>query len=170
MIIELKFSFGNCLDDGNDIVFDDPYRPNLEFANLNRVKELAEDRFPRLAGWNKSIDQIWDVLRDVTDRVLATCRDGDQQVSPLSGYVGKNGKGFGFGTVHHAVGTLRMPALTSRADPDFGPSVVDADLRVHGEPGLYVCDMSVLPFSSAANPVRVLAALTLRLVDRLVGP
>jgi choline dehydrogenase-like flavoprotein len=129
-IVEFKFSFGNCLDDGNDIVFDNPYRPN---------------------------------------RVLSTCKDGDRAAVPLSGYVGQNGKGFGHGTVHHAVGTLRMPARTSHATPDFGPSVVDTDLRVHGEPGLYVCDMSVLPFSSAANPVRALTALTLRLAERLIG-
>jgi choline dehydrogenase-like flavoprotein len=168
-IVEFKFSFGNCLDDGNDIRFDDPYRPNLEFANLTRVKELAEDRFPRLAGWSPStsIADVWAVLRTVSDRVLATFRDNDGQVQPLKGYVGENGKGFGTGTVHHAVGTLRMPARTGRADPDFGPSVVDTDLRVHGEPGLYVCDMSVLPFSSAANPVRTLTALTLRLAENL---
>ena len=33
--------------------------------------------------------------------------------------------------------------------------------------GLYVCDMSVMPFSSAANPVRTLAALAIRLANQL---
>jgi choline dehydrogenase-like flavoprotein len=42
-------------------------------------------------------------------------------------------------------------------------TVVDQDLRVAGTDHLYVCDMSVMPFSSAANPVRTLAALALRL-------
>ena len=42
-------------------------------------------------------------------------------------------------------------------------SVVDEDLRLSGTNHLYVCDMSVMPFSSAANPVRTLAALALRL-------
>jgi len=32
---------------------------------------------------------------------------------------------------------------------------------------LYVCDMSVMPFSSAANPVRTLVALALRLAQKL---
>jgi choline dehydrogenase-like flavoprotein len=32
---------------------------------------------------------------------------------------------------------------------------------------VYVCDMSVMPFSSAANPVRTLAALALRLSQHL---
>lgn len=54
---------------------------------------------------------------------------------------------------------------------DFFPrasgSVVDEDLRVVGTQGLYVCDMSVMPFSSAANPVRTLVALALRLSRHL---
>ena len=169
-LLEFKFSFGNCLDDGNELVFDDLFLPKVEFGNLRRVNELAGDRFPRLAGWNKSVDETWQILRDVAGRVLATCRADGQEVRPRDGFIGEHGKGFGTGTVHHAVGTLRMPARTGQADPDFGPSVVDTDLRVLGEPGLYVCDMSVLPFSSAANPVRTLAALTLRLAERIVGP
>jgi choline dehydrogenase-like flavoprotein len=168
-LVEFKFSFGNCLDDGNDMVFDDLYRPKVEFGNLRRANELVTDRFRRMAGWGRSVDETWQLLREVADRVLATCRDDGRPVGPHEGYLGEHGKGFGTGTVHHAVGTLRMPARTGRDDPDFGPSVVDTDLRVHGEPGLYVCDMSVLPFSSAANPVRTLAALSQRLTDRLVG-
>jgi choline dehydrogenase-like flavoprotein len=42
-------------------------------------------------------------------------------------------------------------------------TIVDEDLRVAGTQHLYVCDMSVMPFSSAANPVRTLVALALRL-------
>lgn len=169
-LLEFKFSFGNCLDDGNELVFDDLFRPKVEFGNLRRVNELAGDRFPRLAGWHKSVGETWQVLREVAERVLASCRDAGRPVQPRAGFIGEQGKGFGTGTVHHAVGTLRMPARTGQDAPAFGPSVVDTDLRVQGEPGLYVCDMSVLPFSSAANPVRTLAALTLRLADRLVGP
>jgi choline dehydrogenase-like flavoprotein len=46
-------------------------------------------------------------------------------------------------------------------------AVVDEDLRVVGTQRLYACDMSVLPFSSAANPVRTLVALALRLSRHL---
>ena len=46
-------------------------------------------------------------------------------------------------------------------------TVVDEDLRVAGTQDLYVCDMSVMPFSSAANPVPTLVALALRLSRRL---
>jgi choline dehydrogenase-like flavoprotein len=44
---------------------------------------------------------------------------------------------------------------------------VDENLKVHGTSGLYVCDMSVLPVSTAANPVRALAGLALRLSKHL---
>jgi choline dehydrogenase-like flavoprotein len=55
-----------------------------------------------------------------------------------------------------------------RYDDDFSPhSVVDEDLRVIGTDRLFVCDMSVMPFSSAANPVRTLGALALRLAAHL---
>ena len=74
-----------------------------------------------------------------------------------------DGKGFGWGTVHHAAGSLRMPHRTRYDGPIESQSVVDEDLRVIGTQHLYVCDMSVMPFSSAANPVRTLVALALRL-------
>ena len=53
------------------------------------------------------------------------------------------------------------PQVTSRQ------FVVDEDLRIVGTRDAYVCDMSVMPFSSAANPVRTLVALALRLSRRL---
>jgi choline dehydrogenase-like flavoprotein len=81
-------------------------------------------------------------------------------------WFGQGGKGFGWGTVHHAAGSLRMPARPG-IDQSFGASVVDEDLRVVGTQNLYVCDMSVMPMASAANPVRTLAALALRLSDHL---
>ena len=56
-----------------------------------------------------------------------------------------------------------MPYRSSHDGPFAFNSVVDEDLRVAGTQQLYVCDMSVMPFSSAANPVRTLAALALRL-------
>jgi len=72
-------------------------------------------------------------------------------------------KGFGYGTVHHAAGSLRMPARPSYDQPFSAESVVDEDLKVIGADRLYVCDMSVMPVSTAANPVRTLAGLALRL-------
>ena len=82
-------------------------------------------------------------------------------------WYGSGGKGFGWGTVHRAAGSLRMPYRPAYNRPFSAQSVVDEDLQVVGAPNLYVCDMSVMPFSSAANPVRTLAALALRLSKHL---
>ncbi len=76
------------------------------------------------------------------------------------------GKGFGWGTVHHAAGSLRMPARP-RSTSRSVDSVVDEDLRVLGTQRVHVCDMSVMPLASSANPVRTLAALALRLSAHL---
>ena len=74
-------------------------------------------------------------------------------------------KVLGWGTVHHAAGSLRMPHRARYDGPMESQSVVDEDLRVGGTQHLYVCDMSVMPLSSAANPVRTLVALALRLSE-----
>ena len=69
--------------------------------------------------------------------------------------------------MHHATGTMRMPYRVAHDRPFEPSSVVDEDLQVVGAEGLHVCDMSVMPFSSAANPVRTLVALALRLAKGL---
>ena len=65
------------------------------------------------------------------------------------------------GGVAHEVGTLRMS--------DDGTGVVDDTLRFLAYDNLYACDNSVFPTSPAANPSLTLAALALRLRDRLVA-
>ncbi len=60
-----------------------------------------------------------------------------------------------------------MPSRPSY-DQEFAPdSVVDQDLQVIGTERLYVCDMSVMPITTAANPVRALVGLALRLSEHL---
>ena len=83
------------------------------------------------------------------------------------GQFGKDFIDFGTGTVQHAAGSLRMPSRP-RYDQEFAAnSVVNEDLKVVGTDRLYVCDMSVMPISTAANPVRTLVALALRLSRHL---
>lgn len=171
-LMEIKFSFGNCLDDDNAIVFDDSlssrYLPQIRFKNLNWMDDLAANRFPALAGWHKSFDEIFAVLNDVTHQIFSQFTNHAQPTRPLDEcWYGACGKAFGYGTVHHCVGTLRMPAKPRLDASGFSTSVVDENLQVHGKPGLYICDMSVMPFSSAANPVRTLAALALRLSEHI---
>jgi choline dehydrogenase-like flavoprotein len=172
-LLEIKFSFGNLLDDENEIEFDTapipPYVPPIRFKNLNWLDDLAQNRFKVLAGWNKSYDDIWLVLNELTHQIFSQFQKDGNPARP-DGWYGQDGRDFGYGTVHHAVGTLRMPFKSRFDTSQFNPiSVVDENLMVRGNPNLYVCDMSVMPYSSASNPVRTLAALALRLSEHLVA-
>jgi choline dehydrogenase-like flavoprotein len=128
------------------------------------MNDLAGSRLPTVAGWQKSHQQIFEVLNNVTWQIFSQFRNNGHEARPDGEvWYGQGGKGFGYGTVHHAAGTLRMP-YRPHLDAEINwQAVVDEDLRVVGTQHLYVCDMSVMPFSSAANPVRTLAALALRL-------
>ena len=64
----------------------------------------------------------------------------------------------GWGAVAHEVGTMRM-------DTPHRTGVVDENLKVHGYDNLYVCDLSIFPFSPMANPSLTLTALAMRLGD-----
>ncbi|KAF5536591.1 FAD NAD(P)-binding domain-containing protein [Fusarium napiforme] len=71
----------------------------------------------------------------------------------------------GPGGVAHELGSIPMP----NADQEGG--ILDQNLKMkHGWDNVYVCDLSVFPYSPAANPTLSLAALSLRLSDHLVPP
>lgn len=168
--LDIKFSFGNCLDDDNRIEPAPPfgYVPQVRFRNQRRRDHLRDSRFPALAGWHKNDGEIFQVLNSVTHQIFSQFHNNGGQARPDGeSWYSPDGKGFGYGTVHHAVGSLRMPHRPARGSAIAASSVVDTDLQVIGADGLYVCDMSVMPFSSAANPVRTLGALALRLSRRL---
>lgn len=168
--VDIKFSFGNCLDDGNEIK-EAPafgYVPEIQFHNQSWMDRLRDSRFPALAGWQKSYAEIFAVMDEVTYQIFRQFNNNGVEARPENeSWFANGGKGFGSGTVHHAVGSLRMPYRPAYDQPFSAQSVVDENLQVVGAPNLYVCDMSVMPFSSAANPVRTLAALALRLSKRL---
>lgn len=166
--VDIKFSFANCLDDFNGIFShaNDGYTPDVRFKRFSSLDDLLQSRFPALAGWQKSHQEFFDLLNETRNRVFAEFNDVDW----LTGeYGGGNGKQwpFGWGTVHHACGTLRMPWKPNRKASFNHESVVDENLKVRGTTGLYVCDMSVMPISTAANPVRTLVGLALRLSHHL---
>jgi GMC oxidoreductase len=170
-VVDIKFSFGNCLDDDNKVKPPAPdldYVPEIVFHNTKRVERLAESRFRALAGWQKTPSEIWDVLNGITGQIFELFHVNGQAAKPKSAKYGE-GLGFGYGTVHHAAGTLRMPWRTAFDQPSFQKGVVDENLQVNGTKNLYVCDMSVMPISTAANPVRTLVALALRLSEHLAN-
>jgi hypothetical protein len=167
-IVDIKFSFGNPIDDENSIQFGDEstfYVPQIRFRNLDRYQHTVGQRFNLLAGWNKSPTDVKNLLNDLTYRIFSQFQKDGNTAEPDSYY----GEGsFGYGTVHHAVGTLRMPYKTSIGSSEFQTSVVDENLMVADHPNLYVCDMSVMPYSASANPVTALAAMALRLSDHIL--
>lgn len=63
-------------------------------------------------------------------------------------------------TAYHPLGTARMAA-------DAAQGVVDQRLQVHGQPGLYVMDGSVLPSSLGANPQLTIMAVCARAAQHL---
>lgn len=162
--VDIKFSFANCLDDQNGIHShaNDGYTPYVSFKRFADLGDLLSSRFPAVAGWHKNTADFMSLLNDTRDRIFNEFNDVDFQTGKYGGYHGEQWP-FGWGTVHHACGTLRMPWKADRAAAFNQRSVVDEDLKVYGTTGLYVCDMSVLPVSTAANPVRALAGLALRL-------
>lgn len=166
-VLDFKFSFANCLDNDNVVHHAAPFQyvPEIRFKNLHWTSHLRP-RLQKLAGWQKSDQEIFGVLNQVGDRLLAEFSFEGNSIDTRSA-LGRNHKGFGRGTVHHAIGTLRMPYRPDRGAPVDQDSVVDENLEVKGAPNLFVCDMSVMPLSQAANPVRTLAALALRLSRQL---
>jgi choline dehydrogenase-like flavoprotein len=63
-------------------------------------------------------------------------------------------------TAYHPLGTARL-------GNDARSSVCDPDHQVHGRPGLYVADGSVVPSSPAVNPQLTIMALATRAADKL---
>ena len=166
--VDIKFSFANCLDNENGIFShaSDGYTPEIRFKRFAFLDDLLQFRFPALAGWTKGQPEFFDLLNQTRDRVFAEFNDVDWITGEYGSGQGKQWP-FGWGTVHHACGTLRMPWKPNRNASFNHESVVDENLKVRGSTGLYVCDMSVMPISTAANPVRTLAGLALRLSRHL---
>jgi len=59
------------------------------------------------------------------------------------------------------------PLGTARAGADPATSVVDPHLQLHGTPGVYVADGSVVPSSLGVNPQITIMALAARLAREL---
>lgn len=73
-------------------------------------------------------------------------------------------KPLGLGGVAHELGTIPMPGR-----PDE-PSCLDENLKLRDHKGIYVCDLSVFPYSPEVNPTLALAALALRLSREQILP
>ena len=88
-VLDIKFSFGNCLDDENEVKAAPPsdYVSEIVFHNTKRIERLAESRFPALAGWEKTPDEIWDVLNDITRQIFSLFRIDGKPAEPRASTV-----------------------------------------------------------------------------------
>ncbi|KAG8942900.1 hypothetical protein FRC04_003300 [Tulasnella sp. 424] len=72
------------------------------------------------------------------------------------------------GGVAHELGTIPMEQPSNRGSKAQSNYSVDENLKLRGRKGVYVCDLSVFPYSPEANPTLTLAALSLRLSRTLL--
>jgi len=115
-------------------------------ANLAALAATATARTPETAALETAIVSAWysGVLPGAPPVVAASAvRHKDE-----------------FQGAGHIIGTCRMGA-------DAKTSVVDANLRAHDHPNLHVVGSAVFPTSGTANPTLTIAALALRLAERL---
>lgn len=138
--------------------FSDAWRSTLDLWFLVETQPLAAQTvaIDRIEPSGQAVPRISlaypPYFADCVERVLALTR-GRLRRGAVK-HVGSMPTSF------HWLGTTRM------ADrPEDG--CVDADLRYHGLENLFVVSTSVFPSSSSANPTLTLAALALRLGDRL---
>jgi choline dehydrogenase-like flavoprotein len=101
----------------------------------------------------RTVDRTFElVAMHLTEKGIARVR--------LDPSVASQGWGNGTEGTYHHMGTTRM-----HDSPRFG--VVDRNCQVHGIGNLHIAGSSVFPTSSSNHPTMTLAALAIRLADRL---
>lgn len=144
---QLVFMAGRDLDQDGRLDFtDESWLGGLNAAGGRRPRSVTLTMDHAAAA-----PEAW---HSMSDRVLEQFDAQSLPAVPLGLRVSASG------AVSHEVGTMRMGESKDTA-------VVDPDLQVFDQPGLYVCDNSVFASSPAANPSLTLAALGLRLADHL---
>ena len=168
--LDIKFSFsGNCLDEGNEVA------PLLR--RLRAGAPVPQPQLDRTTSTGRASERSPDGTRlQTTCSPFSTASPSAS--SPSAGSMGprpaesatcarpaREGVWLGDrpsrrGHAPHAPPTNAHQRLLTDLSRRPGPL---------GQflPGLFVCDMSVMPFTSAANPVRTLVALALRLANDL---
>lgn len=152
---------------------------SAELNTANTIKLVEDEPVIRISR-GKPVDKA---TSDMIDRSVERAKETVNRVLNVE-WVGTQGSGMvPLGGVAHELGTVPMKqpccemcdgdpyceAFKSRCKeckPSCEanrPYCVDEDLALHGYHGVYVCDLSVFPYSPEVNPALTLAALTLRL-------
>jgi choline dehydrogenase-like flavoprotein len=121
---------------------------------------VTSNRYPPFSNSNADVKELQDLTREAIEvvqeaisiDVLGTdADDEDTYFKPLE-----------LGGVAHELGTIPMPTGKDANGNDQGYCVEDS-LKLRDHKGIYVCDLSVFPYSPEVNPSVTLAALALRL-------
>ena len=136
---------------------------HAELEDENEVLNIpSKDPVIRIKRRDAHIDEQFQLtMQDLGTKI----RDStlDLQHEPCASILAPRLSLLGLGVFAHEVGTMRMDGPKSK-----GKGVVDENLQVKGFSNLFVCDLSVFPVSTPANPTRTLAALSLRLAKFLL--
>ena len=129
-----------------------------------RTEQLSEPENRVSLDWNKRDRAGQPQIRihyqfgEYARRGLAECAKHFERFADLLG-AGDLAIGAPTGA-NHIMGTTRMGENPAQ-------SVVDASLRCHDHPNLYIASTSVFPTAGTANPTLTIAALSLRLADHI---
>jgi len=146
--IAILFEFSAELNDDNEVLTLPAADPVIR---VKRQRNLIEENVQQ--GMEDIIRQVQSLFVDSEDQAQSAARAPRPDL-------------LGFGVFSHEVGTMRMD---SPKYPDVS-GVVDENLKVKGFENLHVCDLSVFPVSTEANPSLTLTALSLRLAEHLETP
>ncbi|ODQ49602.1 hypothetical protein SAICODRAFT_32427 [Saitoella complicata NRRL Y-17804] len=152
--LNMTFEFMAELEDTNRVLNDASSPPTLK---INR--RWIEFRDPQSGKVVDGAAAMQKVCKNIYNELFGRAPDDEK---PEEADVRKP-VAADMGVVAHEVGTMRMDA----PDPAEHPGVVDDNLQFRGFDNLYVCDLSVFPVSPPANPTLTLAALAMRLANRL---
>jgi choline dehydrogenase-like flavoprotein len=137
----------NYLVPGNNIEL----RNNRPFVTIKRaVDEDAKDK-----------EKVMQSLTEKAEKAITDVLKVDFVDDPKWGT--EYFKVLGLGAVAHELGSIPMPR------PNGPEGCVDENLKLADCEGVYVCDLSVFPYSPEANPTLTLAALAIRLSRTLVS-
>lgn len=143
------------LQASNDITLDDSGNPVIKIK-----RAVDPDHAKKLEGMNGLLKEVMDTM--VKRFKVEFVEDMYPEDSVFS-------RPLRLGNVAHELGSLPMPLKTPASIPTQ-MAVVDENLELKGRRGVSVCDLSVFPVSTAANPSLTLAALALRLSAKLLPP
>ena len=109
------------------------------------------------------LQKMTEKAMDTIDKVLKVQFFADDEWVPNAGSYFRK---LELGGVAHELGTIPM----KRGDRPNDPYCLDETLKLKHKEGIYVCDLSVFPWSPEVNPTVTLAALALRLSRTVLLP